>query len=81
MSTDLFDNIPIVFTRFNHQGSRITIWIRLFYFLDRIGGICRTSGVRYAAEHVPYSMAKHGYGVIWTDEMDLSESEVWIKPK
>jgi len=21
---------------------------------------------------------KHGYGVIWTDELDLSESELWI---
>jgi len=21
---------------------------------------------------------KHGYGVIWTDEVDLSESEIWI---
>jgi hypothetical protein len=21
---------------------------------------------------------KHGYGVIWTDEIDLSESELWI---
>ena len=21
---------------------------------------------------------KHGYGVIWTDELDLSESEIWI---
>ncbi len=21
---------------------------------------------------------KHGYGVIWSDELDLSESELWI---
>jgi len=21
---------------------------------------------------------QHGYGVIWTDELDLSESELWI---
>lgn len=21
---------------------------------------------------------KHGYGVIWTDDLDLSESELWI---
>ena len=21
---------------------------------------------------------KHGYGVIWSDELDLSESEIWI---
>ena len=21
---------------------------------------------------------KHGYGVIWSDEIDLSESEIWI---
>ena len=21
---------------------------------------------------------KHGYGIIWTDELDLSESELWI---
>jgi hypothetical protein len=21
---------------------------------------------------------RHGYGVIWTDELDLSESELWI---
>jgi len=23
----------------------------------------------------------HGYGVIWTDEIDLAESEVWINGK
>jgi hypothetical protein len=22
---------------------------------------------------------RHGYGVIWSDELDLSESELWIK--
>ena len=21
---------------------------------------------------------KHGYGIIWTDELDLSESELWL---
>jgi len=21
---------------------------------------------------------KHGYGVVWTDELDLSESELWV---
>lgn len=21
---------------------------------------------------------KHGYGVVWTDEIDLSESELWL---
>lgn len=21
---------------------------------------------------------KHGYGIIWTDDLDLSESELWI---
>ena len=24
---------------------------------------------------------KHGYGVIWNDELDLAESEVWIRGK
>lgn len=24
---------------------------------------------------------KHGYGVIWTDDLDLSESELWINGK
>jgi hypothetical protein len=21
---------------------------------------------------------KHGYGIVWNDELDLSESELWI---
>ncbi len=30
--------------------------------------------VLFKAVHVD----KHGYGVIWTDDLDLSESELWI---
>ena len=35
----------------------------------------------YFKEHgIPHfhALDKHGYGIVWNDELDLSESELWI---